>query len=326
VESIPVASWAVFAKNGTDVITLATMIARSATGRAKIVAIEGVYHGLAPWMQEYGHPGITAQDASNTIRIPWNDVAAFERVLVEHPGDVAAFLSSPYHHPSLEDSALPSPGYWSQIRQLCTQYGVVLIVDDVRAGFRLDLRGSNEYFGFAPDLICFCKAIANGYPLAALVGIDCLQSEAARVRATGSYWFQAVPMAAALACVKELWHLEAPRRLADFGSRLTEGLNEVAAAHGFSFEVSGPPQIPYLRLHGDQAMLLHQRFCAECTRRGAYMVAGRNWQVSCAHSEADLQQTLEIADDVFGVLAREGAAERLDDVAPASAGQPEDRA
>ena len=120
-------------------------------------------------------------------------MAAFERVLAQHSGQVAAFLSSPYHHPSLQDSALPSSGYWERIRRLCDKHGVVLILDDVRAGFRLDSGGSNEHFGFTPDLICFCKAIANGYPLAALVGGESLQRDAARVRTTGSYCSKRCP-------------------------------------------------------------------------------------------------------------------------------------
>ena len=309
VELIPFAAWALFAKNGADMTTHATMIARAATGRPKIVAIKGGYLGMAAWMQGEGQYGVTREDALNTIRIPWNDAAAFERVLQEHSGQIAGFISSPYHHPSFEDSALPAEGYWRRIRELCDKHGVVLIIDDVRCGFRLDLRGSHEYFGFTPDLACYSKAIANGYALSAMVGSEELRSAASEVRNTGTYWFQAVPMAAALATLGELDRLDAPKRLAAYGSRLTEGLSDVAAAYGCHLKVSGPPQIPYLRLTDDDSMMLHQRFCAECTRRGAYFVAGRNWQVSCAHTEADLVRTLEIADEAFRALQEEGVLE-----------------
>ena len=134
-----------------------------------------------------------------------------------------------------------------------------------------------------------------------------LKGVAAKVRNTGSYWFQAVPMAAALACVGELQRLDAPRHLAEYGKGLTDGLAAVAAAHGVTLKCSGPPQIPYVRLEGDASMVLFQRFCAECTRRGAYFVAGRNWQVSCAHTEQDLRLTLEVADDAWAALEREDA-------------------
>lgn len=79
----------------------------------------------------------------NVVRIPWNDVAAFVRVLAENPGQIAGFIATPYHHPSLADNELPDQGYWESIRELCDRHGVVLIVDDVRCGFRLSLCGSH---------------------------------------------------------------------------------------------------------------------------------------------------------------------------------------
>jgi glutamate-1-semialdehyde 2,1-aminomutase len=306
VELIPAADWVYFAKNGADAVTYATMIARAATGRDKIVAIEGGYHGVGGWMQGYGHHGVVAADVANTIRIPWNDAAAFERVLEEHPNEIAGFISTPHHHPTFVDSELPAPGYWQAIRSLCDCHGAVLILDDVRCGFRLDVRGSNEYYGFRPDLITFCKAIANGYPISALVGREELKTEAGNVFYTGSYWYQAVPMAAALACIQELVRIDGPRLMAGFGQKLTDGLKAAAARHGRELLVSGPPQIPFLRLAGDESGMLHQRWCAECTMRGAYFTSHHNWLVSCAHSEEDLARTLEIAEEAFAVLEAAG--------------------
>jgi glutamate-1-semialdehyde 2,1-aminomutase len=303
VDLVPAASWAFFSKNGGDMTTYATMVARAATGRSRIVAIKGGYHGMAAWMQGSGQCGVVEEDVANVVRIPWNDPAAFERVLDEYPDQVAGFISTPYNHPSFEDSALPAEGYWRRIRELCDKHGVVLIIDDVRCGFRLDLRGSNEYFGFTPDLICFCKAIANGHALSALVGRADLKDEVSKVRFTGSYWFQAVPMAAALACLQELRRIDAPRLMAEYGRRLAEGMVRLAEQHGFHLKISGPPQLPYMRLV-DETLMLHQRFCGECTRRGAYFASGRNWFVSTAHTEEDLQSTLQIVDDVLSTIDR----------------------
>jgi glutamate-1-semialdehyde 2,1-aminomutase len=297
---------AFFAKNGGDVTTYAPMVARAATGRPKIVAIEGGYHGVAAWMQGLGHHGVAAADVGTIIRIPWNDAAAFERTLAEHPGQIAGFISTPYHHPTFADSELPAPGYWRRIRELCDRHGVVLIVDDVRCGFRLSLKGSHEYFGFTPDLVCFCKAIGNGYPISALVGREELRGDAAKVFYTGSYWYQAVPMAAGIACLREMSRLDAPLLMQEYGSRLTEGLVALAEKHGYHLKVSGVPSMPYLRLSDDPSLMLHQRFCSEGTRRGAYMTSYHNWFMSCAHTEEDLERTLAIADDAFTAL--EGSA------------------
>jgi len=306
VELIPFADWAFFAKNGGDMTTYATMIARAATGRAKIVAIEGGYHGVAAWMQGPGHHGVVPQDTENVVRIPWNDAVAFERVLEEEPGRIAGFISTPYQHLTFADNELPAEGYWQRIREFCDRHGVVLILDDVRAGFRLDLRGSNECFGFRPDLACYCKAIANGYPISAIVGRGELKSDAAGVFYTGSYWFQAVPMAAALACIDELQRRDAPAYMADYGRRLTDGMKRIADAHGHDLKVTGPPQMPYLRLTDDESTMLHQRLCAECTRRGAYLTSHHNWLVSCAHTDEDLERTLAIVEEAFTVLDEEG--------------------
>ena len=301
---IAAADWAFFAKNGGDTTTYATMIARAATGRQKIVAIEGGYHGVAPWMQGAGHHGVIAADVAGFVRIPWNDVAAFVRVLAEHPNQVAGFIATPYHHPTFADSELPDLGYWESIRELCDRHGVVLIIDDVRCGFRLSLRGSADYFGFTPDLACYCKALANGYPISALVGTEALKGEAAKVFYTGSYWYQAVPMAAALACLAELERLNAPARMQAYGRALTEGMQRLADKHGYELRVTGVPSMPYLRLTDDPSLMLHQRFCSECARRGAYFTSHHNWFMSCAHTQEDHERTLAIVDDAFAALAK----------------------
>ncbi len=304
VELLPFADWALFAKNGGDITDYSTMVARAATGRPLIVAIEGGYHGVSPWMQGRGHHGVVAGDVADYLRIPWNDAEAFARVLDEHPGQVAGFISTPYHHPTFEDSVLPAEGYWQRIRELCDKHGVVLIIDDVRCGFRLSLKGSAEFFGFTPDLACYCKAIANGYPISALVGTAALKSEAAKVFYTGSYWYQAVPMAAGVACLDELVRQDAAQKMQDYGRRLTEGMQRLADKHGYELKVTGVPSMPYLRLTDDPSLMLHQRFCSEAARRGAYMTSHHNWFMSCAHTQEDLDRSLEIVDDAFAALEK----------------------
>ncbi|MBN2360898.1 MAG: aminotransferase class III-fold pyridoxal phosphate-dependent enzyme [Deltaproteobacteria bacterium] len=310
VELIAGAGFAYFAKNGGDMTSYATMIARSATGRKKIVAIKGGYHGVASWMQGGGHHGVVDEDVENMIRIPWNDVAAFEKAIARHPGQIAGFIATPYHHPTFVDNELPAEGYWQNIRRLCDREGIVLIIDDVRCGFRLDIRGSHAYFGFQPDLVCFCKAIGNGYPISALVGTKKMQNEAAKVFYTGSYWFQAAPMAAALATLKELKRIDGPKRMLDYGKRLLDGLTEVARHHGLDLKTTGAPSLPYLRLTDDETLMQHQDWCAECTRRGAYFTSHHNWFMSAAHTAEDLQRTLDIADDAFKAIGTTSKGER----------------
>ncbi|MCP4644352.1 MAG: aminotransferase class III-fold pyridoxal phosphate-dependent enzyme [bacterium] len=299
VDLVPVADWAYFAKNGGDITNYAIMVARAATGRKKIVGIAGGYHGVSPWMQGTGHHGAIEEDAANVIRIPWNDIPALERVLDEHAGDVAGFIATPYHHPNFQDNALPADGYWQKVQAMLNKDGAVLIVDDVRCGFRLDMRGSHEHFGFTPDLVCFCKALANGYPISALVGTDALRSDAAKVFYTGSYWFSAGPMAAALACLNELKRIDAPRVMLDAGTKLLDGMVRIADSHGYTMKVTGAPALPYVRLTDDETLMLHQDWCAECTKRGALFTSHHNWFLSAAHTDEDIQHTWDIVDDAF---------------------------
>jgi glutamate-1-semialdehyde 2,1-aminomutase len=302
VDRVAAADWAFFAKNGADVTSYAVTIARAATGRRTLVAIQGGYHGTHPWMQAPGHHGIAEDDHRHCIRIPWNDVAALERVVAEHEGGIAGFIATPYHHPTFQDNALPAEGYWRSVETLLRKHGIVFILDDVRCGFRLHRGGSNERYGFTPDLVCFCKALANGYPIAALVGTDALRTVTANVFHTGSYWFSAAPMAAAIATLQELERLDAPSLLDACGRKLNDGLVRIAKSHGFTLRVTGEPCMAYYRITDDESQMLHQRWCAECTRRGAYFTPHHNWFVSTAHSDADLQRTWDIADDAFRAL------------------------
>lgn len=304
VDTLSIADWAFFAKNGGDVTSYALMTARAATGRKKVILVRGGYHGVAPWAQAPGHPGIIDEDQAAILRVEWNDFEGLERLVSAHPGEIAAFMATPYHHPTFADSELPAPGYWSKVEVLCRKNGIVLIIDDVRCGFRLDMRGSNEYFGFKPDLACYCKAIANGYPISALVGTEALKTAAARVFYTGSYWFSAVPMAAAIATLKELRRLNAPELMIAHGKKLLDGMVEIARSHGYTLRVSGVPSMPSVYITDDESLMLHQDWCAECTKRGVFFTSHHNWFISTAHTDADIKKTWNVVDEAFRVVKK----------------------
>ncbi|MCH9051102.1 MAG: aminotransferase class III-fold pyridoxal phosphate-dependent enzyme, partial [Proteobacteria bacterium] len=197
---------------------------------------------------------------------------------------------------------LPAGGVWEQVEGLLRKHGVVFISDDVRCGFRVDMGGSNEYFGYKPDLICFCKALANGYPISALVGSDALREEAAQIFHTGSYWFSAAPMAAALACLKELKRVDAPHLIRSTGEKLVNGLGEIARSHGFDLSATGIPSMPYIRLIHEDGIQAHRRLCGECTQRGAFFSSYHNWFLSASHDDAALERTWEIFEDGLKAL------------------------
>lgn len=304
VDLVPCADWAFFAKNGGDVANYAVMIARTATGREKVLMVEGGYHGVSPWMQGRGHHGVMDDDKKHVVAVKWNDIAGFEAVVSEHRGRIACFIATPYHHPTFVDNEMPAEGYWRKIESICRKEGIVIITDDIRTGFRLDMRGSNEFFGYKSDLICFCKALANGYAISALVGAKALMNAASRVFCTGSYWFSAVPMAAALANLKLMKKINAPALMRAKGQKLLDGMVRIASTYGYDLKASGSPSMPYLRITNDPSLMLHQDWCAECTKRGAYFTSHHNWFLSTAHTDRDIARTWDIADDAFRAVKK----------------------
>ena len=299
VEMVTIADWAFFAKNGGDVTNLATMVARAATGRKKIIKINGGYHGVAPWMQDQGNAGTIEEDFNHLISIDWNNVSQLEQAISDFKGEIAGFISSPYHHPVFQDNEMPAEGYWESVEKLCRSEGIVLIVDDVRAGFRIDLRGSNEAFGFKPDLICMGKALGNGYPISALVGSDALRDAIKAVFCTGTMFFGSAPMAAALANLNEMEKNDLAVKLNQTGRELADGLMKVAADNGFDLKVSGPSSMPFFRITNDDGMTPHYDWIARCVKRGLYLLPYHNHFICAAHNENDIKESLEIANAAF---------------------------
>ena len=230
------------------------------------------------------------------LQVEWNDLDGFAQLTRKHRGTIAAFIAQPYHHITYGKQLLPAPGYWEGIEQICRAEGIVLILDDVRTGFRLHLGGSNEYFGFKPDLICFSKAMGNGYPISACVGKAELKNAAARVFYTGSFWMSAVPMAAALATLKALQETGAIAKINRAGTRLMRGLEELGARYGLEIEMSGTPGLPFMHFRDDPDLFLQQRFCAAVTRRGSFFHPHHNWFISAAHTDQDIDETLNHAE------------------------------
>ncbi len=302
VNTVHSADWAFFAKNGNDVTTGAIMAARAYTHRKKIVFFKGYYHGVAPWSQKIDYPGILEEEVCNNLYVDWNNINQLNQVLEENRGKVAALIAQPYMHGNFMDNELPADGFWTAVRKLCTDYGIVLIVDDVRAGFRLDLAGSDHYFGFEADLICFCKALANGYNVSALCGKDFLKNAMSSLSYTGSYWMSAVPFAAGIATLEKMKRLDVPSLFRRMGTQLGAGLKTAAAKYGFDLRVSGEPALFYLRIADDSSLMLHQEWVAECVKRGVFFTNHHNHFLNAALTEEELQETLAVAEEAFSVV------------------------
>jgi len=300
----PWAAWAVFGKNGSDVCTWATQVARAATGRRKVLAARGAYHGTHAWCTPLPE-GTTPEDRAHVVPYLYNDLTSVDAALAASADDVAAIVVCPFRHDAFHDQELPAPGFLPGLRERCDRLGAVLVLDDVRAGFRLHLGGSGEHVGVQPDLTCYSKAIANGYPLSACLGREALRDAATRVFFTGTYFPSAVPMAAALACLAELETSGAIEHMAAIGTRLRHGLERQAAAHRLEVRYTGPPAMPFMTFVADEGSFERSRvFAATCAERGVYLHPYHNWFVSAAHTEADVTRVLEVTEEAFRAVGR----------------------
>lgn len=292
VDTVAHADWVLFQKNGTDATTVALMVARAATGRRKVLAAHGSYHGAAPWCTPVP-AGTTAEDRAHLIRFRYNDVPSLEQAVAEAGTDLAAVLLTPIRHDLGIDQELPTPAFAQAVRRLCTQAGAALVLDEVRTGMRLHLAGSWEPMGIRPDLCAWSKSIANGHALAAVTGTDALRDAAGRIFSTGSFWAGGVAMAAGLATLAVARRDGLVAHLERIGNLFRQGLAEQAVGLGVAIRQSGPVQMPLVLFDADPAWEKGFTFCAEALRHGVYLHPKHNMFLSAAHTEADMAQALQ---------------------------------
>ena len=304
VDTVNTADWAFFMKNGNDATQGAVMCARAYTHRKKVIMFKGYYHGVSPWCMKKDYPGVLEEDVANNIIIPWNDIPALEKTIAENKDQIACLIAQPYDHGNFSDNSFPAEGSWPKVREICTANDIVLIIDDVRAGFRLDLAGSDHYFGFEADLICFCKALANGYNMSCVCGKEFLKSSMSGLSYTGSYWLSAVPFAACIACVNKMKKLDTPKMFLEKGTKLTEGLKAAGKEHGFDLVTSGAPALFYLRIANDDSLVLHQEWIAEMVSRGIFLASHHNHFINASLTDEDIKHTIEVAEECFGIVAK----------------------
>jgi glutamate-1-semialdehyde 2,1-aminomutase len=295
------ADWAMFAKNGTDATTICTMVARAATGRSAILVAEGAYHGSAPWCTPR-LDGTIAEDRGGVERYVFNDLASVEAAVQRRDGDVAGILVSPFKHDAGHDQELVTAEFARGLRAICDRLGAALIIDEVRAGFRLNLGGSWDDLGVAADLSAWGKAMANGYALSAVTGTASLREAATRIYVTGSYWYGNVAMAAALATLKVLREEDGIARLRSAGQRLRDGFAAQAEAHGLSINQTGPPQMPYFTFEGDTERRRLRLFAQQALANGLFLHPGHNWFLSLAHTDAEIDRALEASEPAFAAV------------------------
>jgi glutamate-1-semialdehyde 2,1-aminomutase len=295
------ADWAMFCKNGTDATSMALVAARAHTGRKTIILAKGAYHGSAPWCTPRP-AGTTAEDRAHQIFCRYNDIASLEAAVAEAGDDLAAIFAAPVKHDAFVDQVLPDPAYARRARELCDKTGALLVVDDVRSGLRVARDCSWSVVGVQPDLSTWGKCFANGHPISALLGNDKARKAATQIYVTGSFWFQAAPMAAALATLKLVRESHYLEEMQALGRILRDGLAERATAAGFGLRQTGPVTMPLFLFDDDPDLRLGFCWSSAMLARGIYVHPWHNMFLCAAMTRADIDETLDAAEGAFKVL------------------------
>jgi glutamate-1-semialdehyde-2,1-aminomutase len=296
---IPCAEMVKFLVGGSDVTSAAIRIARIYTGRDKI--IRWGYHGWHDWC--YGgagtdrdFQGVPVGAIRDILTFRYNDLDSLEDVFKKNRGEVAGVIMQPYE----ATMERPKEGFLEGVKNITRENGAVLIFDEIRTGFRMALGGGQEHFGVIPDMAAVSKAIANGYPVSAVVGRREVMEKASETRLSSTFLVNSFPMFAALETIHELEEKGGIDYMWSLGKRLMSGLEDIVKEEGVDAEVKGAPPIPYLSFtdkEDGKREALKKRFYIEAARRGVLFHPNHCWFLSMGHTPGDVEKTLEVSRD-----------------------------
>ncbi|MDQ3808777.1 MAG: aspartate aminotransferase family protein [Chloroflexota bacterium] len=314
-----------FGSSGSEMDQAAIRAARALTGRSRVVKFEGHYHGWfdtllvspagspldaigpveapKPYLPSAGQSAAAAQDVTP---LPWNNIQVLEDYLANNADRTAAVLMEPILCNT--SVIMPRPGYLERVRELCDRYGIVLIFDEVITGFRVGIGGAQKRLGVSPDLAVFAKAVAAGFAIAVLAGKRKFMAPLADGSALhgGTFNSNLVSTAAALATLDVLTQAgdAAYQAMEARGERLMAGLRELGERRGlrvqglgmaFNTAFGGPCLIESYRDYAQTDAARQKRFLTELQHRGVRVTSRGTWFLSMAHTDADVELTLEAA-------------------------------
>ncbi|HOP62183.1 MAG TPA: glutamate-1-semialdehyde 2,1-aminomutase [Spirochaetota bacterium] len=317
-----------FVCSGTEATMSAIRLARGFTGRDKIVKLDGCYHGHADFLlvaagsglATFGTPdsaGVTEGNAKDTLVVPYNDIEELESLFKKEGDSIAALILEPV--PCNYGLILPKEGYLKKVRELCTEYGILLIFDEVITGFRLSAGGAQELFGVKPDLTTLGKIIGGGLPVGAYGGRADIMAKIAPegpVYQAGTLSGNPLAMAAGIASLKKIevsgFHDNLRKKCEAFAERIRPALDRhkerVQFGHiesVFCFYFTGNREITYVDDVRKADMKLFAAFHGAMLKRGIYL-SPSGYEVgffSTAHTDEDIERTaaavIESLEEIF---------------------------
>ena len=337
---IPCAEHVRFANSGSEATFAAIRLARTLTGKQKLLKFEGHFHGLHDYVVWNAHSpvrdtlptypyvplhvesaGVPPQLADLVIVIPWNDPAAFRQAMREREHEIAAVICEPVNYNS--GCILPEPGMLELIREETAKRGIVLIFDEVLSSFRMAPGGAQEYYRVTPDVCTLAKAVANGLPLAVVAGKrDCMKvlSPLGPAAHSGTYSGHLFSILAALASLGEITQPGFYDTIFTNATRLYTGLQGLFDAHQIPARVQGLGArfgiyfgvTKEVSNYQDAARIdgeLGHAFIRACFERGVYfhnygkMALGHHG-FSAAHTAADIAESLGRVEDAVKAMTK----------------------
>jgi glutamate-1-semialdehyde 2,1-aminomutase len=309
-----------FNVTGTEAVQSALRIARAHTGKNKYIRFQGHYHGwldnvLTSTKLGVGQPvslGQPMSSLSECLVLPWNDLDAVVKAIAED-SDIAAIITEPMMVNS--GAIVPDTGFLEGLREICTEKKIVLIFDEVITGFRLSRGGGAARFGVTPDLATYGKAIAGGFPVAAIAGSEKLLHKVGtgEINHSGTFNGYAIGSAATIAAMKILARPDMYADLEKLGTTLTEEMKRLAVEHGAPLHIQGLPMAFHLSFGSDEKIrsyedlmkqndALYKSF-VKVVRESKLWITDRGiWYVSMAHTQEDVQMTLERFDNALSKM------------------------
>jgi glutamate-1-semialdehyde 2,1-aminomutase len=335
IAAVPSVEQVHLANTGTEAALYAVRLARAYTRRSKVIRFEGMYHGFSDAVYWSKHPPLAqAGSESEPVPVPqgpgmpiglkdsliiqpWNDGDGLERVIRQQGEEIAAVITEPIMCNT--GCILPTPGYLERMRQLTREFGIVLIFDEVITGFRVALGGAQQYYGVLPDLTVMAKGFGGGFPVAAVGGKkEILQLVAdGTVSMAGTYSGNGIAVSAANATLDFLATPGVYKGLFEKSERLMRGIGERLGSAGFDVKVVGIG--PLFQIWFTRSPIHNYRDAVQHTRRDQFRVwweemigrgvlfhpdAFENLFVSFAHSDGDVDGTLQAVEDALPALRR----------------------
>jgi len=300
-EIIPCAEMVRFFKTGSEANAAAIRVARAATGR-DVIAFCG-YHGWLDWyaITTPRAKGVPKDFARFVAPFNYNDLLSLERVLDENFGKVAAVIMEA----TFVD--VPARGFLEAVKALAHKHGALFIFDEIVTGFRWAKGGAQEYFGVVPDLATLGKGLANGLPLAVVVGEKGLMAELGSddVFVSSTFGGDTLSLAAARATIEVYTRQPVIERLWAVGRRFQEGFRAAATRTGVPVECIGYPVHPKIvfRHEDEEEAVNRMRIFLEQTAQRGVLFHFAGFNVSFSHSDADVDQTVTACEQVLRVIA-----------------------